>query len=193
MENTQERRMNISWVLSDSAEIDPTQSIDALKRLGPIWGSWRTWRAYQTDNVICHDQSKASELTKRNFQTQCNFYIPNSAYIGLQRPTGVQLYAGEFVHDVIRQEEIVAVHLAATTSNIVLLLGWNLSQLRPNADKLLANQEQHHRNLLLQALKDYNQIQWVVVDHTGDLDPNLTKLDNVVTDSMAAVLALAPD
>ena len=185
--------MNISWVLADSAEIDPTQSIDALKQLGPIWGSWRTWRAYQTDNAICHDQAKATELIKRDFQTRCNFYIPNSVYVALERPAGVRLYAGEFVHDVIRQEEIVAVHLAATTSDIVLLLGWNLSKLRPNSDKLLANQEQHHRNLLLQALKDYNQTQWVVVDHAGDLDPNLAKLDNVVTDNMVAVLALTTD
>ena len=143
--------------------------------------------------MICHDQAKATELIKRDFQTRCNFYIPNSVYVAAERPTGVRLYAGEFVHDVIRQEEIVAVHLAATTSDIVLLLGWNLSRLRLNTDKLLANQEQHHRNLLLQAFKDYDQTQWVVVDHTGDLDLNLTKLDNVVTDNMAAVLALAPD
>ena len=185
--------MNISWVLANAAEIDPTQSINALKRVGPIWGSWRTWRAYQTDNVICHDQAKAAELIKRNFQTQCNFHLPNSVYVALERPTGVRVYAGEFVHDVIRQEEIVAVHLAATTSDIVLLLGWDLSRLQPNPDKLLANQQQHHRNLLIQAIKDYNQIQWVIVDHAGDLDPNIAKLENVVTDTMQTVLTLVAD
>ena len=65
METTQELGMNISWVLADDAEIDPTQNIEDLKRLGPIWGSWRGWRAYQTDNVICHDQTKANELPKK--------------------------------------------------------------------------------------------------------------------------------
>lgn len=193
MENTQERRMNISWVLADTVEMDPTQSIDDLKRLGPVWGSWRTWRAYQTDNVICHDQFKSAELIKRDFQKRCNFYIPNSIYVSLERPSDVRLYAGDFVHNVIRQEEIVALHLAATTSDIVLLLGWNLSKLRLNADKLVANQEQHHRNLLLQALKDYSQTQWVVVDHAGDLDPNLMNLGNLTQDTMQAVLALAPN
>lgn len=185
--------MNISWVLADSVVIDPTQNIDALKRLGSFWGSWRTWRAYQTDNVICHDQIKASELIKREFQKQCNFYLPSSIHIGLGRPIGVQLYAGEFVHDVIRQEEIVALHLAATTSDIVLLLGWDLTELPPEADRLKKNQAQHHRNLLCQALKDYSQIQWVVVDHEGKLDSNLANLDNVVTDTLESVLALAPD
>jgi hypothetical protein len=185
--------MKISWVLADSVVIDPTQSIEALKRLGAFWGSWRTWRAYQTDNVICHNQIKAAELIKRNFQKQCNFYIPSSIHIALERPSDVQLYAGDFVHDVIRQEEIVALHLAATTSDIVLLLGWDLTELQPNSDKLQANQALHHRNLLHQALKDYNEIQWVVVDHVGKLSPNLANLDNVVTDNLQAVLALAPD
>ena len=185
--------MNISWVLADSAEADPTADIAEFKRLGVFWGSWRTWRAWQTDNVICHDQSKAAELTKRNFQNNCNFYIPNAVYTSLDRPEGVRVYEGAFVHDVIRQEEIVAIHLAATTSNIVLLLGFDLAELVPNADRLTTSRAQHHRNHIHQAIKDYNQVQWIVVDPTDDLDPNLTNLNNISTDTLQAVLALAPD
>jgi len=185
--------MNISWVIADGAELDPTQNIDALKKLGSIWGSWRTWRAYQTDNVICHAQVKADELVKRKFQERCNFYIPDSVNVLLGRPPGVRLYAGDFVHDVIRQEEIVALHLAATTSDIVLLLGWDLTKLKPNPDRLESNQAQHHRNLFHQAIKDYSQIQWVVVDHPDPLAPSLLALENLVTDTMDTVLALATD
>jgi hypothetical protein len=185
--------MNISWVLSDSVVIDPAQNIDGLKRLGAFWGSWQTWRACQTDNVICHDQIKASELIKRNFQKQCNFYMPSAIHSGLGRPPGVRLYAGEFVHDAIRQEEIVALHLAAAVSDIVLLLGWDLTELPKDTDRLRSHRAHHHRNLLTQAIKDYNQIQWVVVDHKDKICSNLTKLDNVVTDTMDAVLALATD
>jgi hypothetical protein len=185
--------MNISWVLADSATADPTVDIVELKQLGAFWGSWRTWRAWQTDNVICHDQNKADELIKRNFQNSCNFYIPNAVYTSLDRPNGVQVYEGAFVHDVDRQEEIVAIHLAATTSDIVLLFGFDLSELVPNADRLLAHRAQHHRNHIYQAIKDFDQVQWVVVDHTGDLDPNLVNLDNVVTDNLETVLALGPD
>ena len=185
--------MNISWVIADSAELDPTQNIDALKKLGPIWGSWRSWRAYQTDNVICHNQLKAAELINRKFQEHCNFYIPDSVNASLGRPSGVRLYAGDFVHDVIRQEEIVALHLAATTSDIVLLLGWDLTKLKPTSNRLESNQAQHHRNLLHQAIKDYGQTQWVAVDHLNPLAPSLQVLENLVLDTMATVLALAPD
>jgi hypothetical protein len=185
--------MNISWVVADSEIADPAMNIAEIKRLGALWGSWRTWRAWQTDNVICYDQNKTAELIKRNFQNSCNFYIPNAVYASLDRPDGVRLYEGAFVHDVDRQEEIVAVHLAATTSDIVLLLGFDLTELEPNPDRLLSHKQHHHRNLLRQAVKDYDLVQWVVVDHLGKLDPNLANLDNVSTDTLQAVLALAPD
>ena len=185
--------MNISWVLADSAMADPTVDISELKRLGSFWGSWRTWRAWQTDNVICHDQHKVDELIKRNFQHNCNFYIPNSVYTSLNRPDGVQLYEGAFVHDVDRQEEIVAIHLAATTSDIVLLFGFDLTELEPNSDRLLSHKAHHHRNHIRQAIKDFAQIQWVIVDHEGELDPNIANLPNVVTDNLETVLALGSD
>ena len=185
--------MNINWVLADSAMADPTVDISELKRLGAFWGSWRTWRAWQTDNVICHDQSKAAELIKRNFQNNCNFYTPNSVYTSLNRPHNVRLYEGAFVHDVDRQEEIVAIHLAATTSDIVLLFGFDLTKLEPNPDRLLSHKAYHHRNHIRQAMKDFEQVQWVIVDHAGDLDTNLANFPNIVTDTLQNVLALTLD
>lgn len=193
MASAKECRMNISWVLSDSVELDPTVDVAQLKNIGAFWGSWRTWRSYSTDNVICHDQAKAVELLKRNFQNYCNFYIPNSVYQSIDCPTGVKLYEGNFVHDVVRQEEIVSAHLAATTSDIVLLLGFDLSELVADPDRLKAHQAHHHRNLIRQAIKDYDTVQWVVVEHSGTLDPNLTNLPNISVDTLDNVLALAPD
>jgi hypothetical protein len=179
----------ISWVLSDSVVLDPTQDIEELKRVGAFWGSWRTWRACQTDNVICHDQIKADELIQREFQKLCNFYIPESVNASLNRPEGVTVYAGEFVHDVMRQEEIVAMHLAATTSDIVLMLGWDLTEREPDSDRLINNQQQHYRNMMRQAFVTYDHIQWVIVDHVGAFDPTIANLDNVVSDTLDSVLS----
>lgn len=180
----------ISWAFSDSIDLDPTQSIEHLKNIGPIWGSWRTWRSCQTDNVLCHDQVKAADLVRRNFQNSCNFYLPESVHAVLDRPQGIRTYAGEFVHDVVRQEEIVMLHLAASTSDIVLLMGWNFGELEPDNDLVKANQARHHRNLVRQAFKTYNQTQWVIVDHTHAIDPNLIACPNVVTDSLDNILTL---
>jgi hypothetical protein len=178
----------ISWVLADSVVLDPTQDIEELKRVGAFWGSWRTWRAYQTDNVICHDQVKADELIQREFQKLCNFYIPESVNTNLNRPEGVKVYAGEFVHDVIRQEEIVAMHLAATTSDIVIMLGWDFTERETDPDRLQANQAQHYRNLVQQAFITYNHVQWVVVDHPETIMKELIGLSNLSIDTMENVL-----
>lgn len=183
--------MNISWVLSDTATLDLKHDLEHMKRLGSLWGSWRTWRAFQTDNVVCHDQQKAAELIRRDFQTRCNFYVPDNIHANLDRPAGVRLYGGQFAHDVIRPEEVVALHLAATTSDIVLLLGWDLGELRPNDDRLATHQAQHHRNMVHQALKTYDKVQWVVVDHDVPLAPNLARLENVMPDGMDSVLKFA--
>jgi hypothetical protein len=72
--------MNISWVLSDSTIIDPTLDIGQLKKLGSLWGGWRTWRACQTDNVVCTDMTKTAELLKRDFQKNCNFGFDFKSY-----------------------------------------------------------------------------------------------------------------
>jgi hypothetical protein len=180
----------ISWVLSDSAMLDPTQNINDLKKIGVFWGSWKTWRAYQTDNVICHDQVKVDELVQREFQKLCNFYIPNSVYASLDRPENIKVYGGEFVHDTINQEEIVAMHLAATTSDIVLMLGWDLGQRPEESDRLKNHQQQHYRNMIRQSFITYNQTQWVIVDHAGPIDPNIANLENVVSDSLNTILEL---
>jgi hypothetical protein len=182
--------MNISWVVSDSAVLDPVQELEPLKQIGSFWGSWRTWRAWQTDNVICHDQARADELLKRAFQAACNFYIPNSAYVALNRPLGVQVYQGDFVHDLDRKEEIVAMHLAASTSDIVLLVGFDFAQQPKNSDRSQDHQAQHHCGLALQVIRDNADTQWVLIDHPGKPHPGTANLPNLTQDTMSGVLEL---
>jgi hypothetical protein len=180
--------MKISWVLSDSVVLDPTQDTTKLKNIGSFWGSWRTWRSCQTDNVICNDLDKGVELIKREFQKQCNMYIPNSVYQSLQRPSGVQLYEGEFKHDVDHQDEIIAMHLAASTSDIILLLGFDLTKKTPDPDKLQEHRNRNYYGLIRQAIIDNNQVQWVLIDHPNPVNPKLFTLENLTIDTLDNVV-----
>lgn len=183
--------MNINWVLADNAVIDPMMDLKLMRDAGSFWGSWKTWRAYNTDNVICHDRKKAGDLIKRAFHATCNFYIPNSVYAQLDRPMGVRLYEGDFLgHDVDNQDELVAMNLAATVCDIVLLIGFDWTTKEPKADKLDEVKARNYRGLVLQAVKSKPEVQWVVVDHPGDLPKELTELDNISTDSLDNVLKL---
>ena len=182
--------MNIGWVLADAVVLDPTQDLAQLKNIGSFWGSWRTWRACATDNVICHDMKQADTLLTRQFQKQCNFYIPNDIYASLNRPDGVKLYEGKFMHDIDQQEEIVAMHLAAGYNNIVLLLGFNTQTLPRNTDKLIEHKIQHYQNLFRQVISNNPDVQWVLVDHPGEIGKLFRSLNNLTKDTMTNVIKL---
>jgi hypothetical protein len=182
--------MKISWVISDLAIVDPTINIDQLKSIGSFWGSWRNWRSCQIDNVICNDMIKADELIKRNFQTLCNFYISNSIYTSLGSPSGVQIFEGKFIHDVDRQEEIIAMHLSASTSDIVLLFGFDFREALPNPNRLLEHRAHNYHNLIKEAIKSNAKVQWVVIDHAEPIMPDYKMLTNLTKDNLANVIKL---
>jgi hypothetical protein len=182
--------MNINWVLANSYIPDPTINLDQLKACGAFWGGWQTWRASGTDNVICHDPAKAQELIKRQFHATCNFYVPNSAYAMLDRPQGVRLYEGKFLHDLDNHEEIVALHLTAGISDIVLLMGFDFAENELPSDRLERHRWLNHRNLIRQAIKDNAQTQWVLVDHDQPVGKDFGELSNVTTDTLANVIGM---
>jgi len=170
--------------------LDPTVDINKIKEIGSLWGSWRSWRACQIDNVICHDMKKADELIKRAFHAVCNFYIPNSIFVKLNDPKGVKVYEGDFVHDVDHQEEIVAMHLSAINSDIVLLIGFDFSEQTPDPDRLQEHRIQNYHGLTKQAIKSNPQVQWVAVDHPGAFRKDLLELDNLTQDTLENVIGM---
>jgi hypothetical protein len=181
--------MNISWVLADSLVLDPTVDLKLMKDTGPLWGSWKTWRGCQTDNVICHELSKGRDLINREFHTICNFYIPNSNFITLERPENVLLYEGAFLDD-YQPEEIVAMHLAGGSSDIVLLLGLDLTEKEKSIDKLTEHRAHVYRTLVKHAIEDNPEVQWVLVDHPAPVMKMLSKLPNLTSDTMSNCLGL---
>lgn len=180
--------MNINWVLTDTTSIDPTVDIDRLKALGPFWGGWPTWRSYGTDNVVCHDSSQARSLVNNNFHSRCNLYVPSSVYQEIDRPTGVKLYQGEFNHLIDHPNDIVSMHLASGVSDVVLLLGFDLTQ-KPNPDdKLQFHKWHNYRNYFCQIVKTSESVQWVLLDQPSEIDKDLKKIPNLQFDTLENIL-----
>ena len=170
--------MNIQWVLADTALLDPTVNLDALKDIGAFWGSWTTWRAYNTDNVVCYNHSKAKELVTNKFNQACNLYIPQAVYEELNKPQQVRAFGSDFAHPVDHPDEIVSLFLAASTADIVLLLGFDWS-----------NIEGHYFGYVLQALNSYPDVQFVLIDSPKST-AKIAELDNVMQDTMQNVLEM---
>lgn len=180
--------MKINFVFSNQAQIDPGFEISQLKELGSFWGGWRTWRSCQTDNVVCYDFSKASELLNRKFEETCNFYISQSTYTKLGRPLGVKLYDGEFLHEVDNHDDIVSMHLASINADIVLLMGFDFSEQIQLQDKLAEHKAHNYRCLIRQVILDNPNVQWVVLDHQKEFRKDLQNLSNLGKDTLTNII-----
>lgn len=188
MENYQGNRMRISWVFSNDADIDPCVEIEQLKNIGPFWGGWRTWRSYATDNVICHDVNQALDLVNKNFHTRCNLYVPMSTYQVLDRPRGVNLYQGEFNHDMDSPDDIVSMHLATSKSDIILMVGFKLEEPHGlDQNKLAKHKWINYQNYLKQIIVSTPDIQWVFLDCPGE-NKEFKKMSNCQFDTLKNVL-----
>jgi hypothetical protein len=161
-----------------------------LRDTAPTWGSWKTWRDCHTQNVICHDLVQASALHQRALQAVCNFYIPERFWLKMHRPSYMRFYQGDFDQAVDDIEDIIAMHLVAPESDLVLLLGFDLG---PKPDPITASQTHRVKNrqgLIRSCLAAWNRVQWVLIDHPADLDPAFACLPNVTMDNIASVMNL---
>ena len=181
--------MRINWVLASGFQFDPTIDIEILKQIGPFWGSWATWRGCATDNVICHTTAQSKKLIKRNFQNDCNFYIPEKNYQDLNRPAKVKLYQGDFNENVDNIEDIISMHLAETLSELVLLVGFNLSEIVDPGDRFALHKIKNYYGLI-HSLISTSTAQFVLLDHDGNLDKSYQDLTNLTCDTLENVLQL---
>ena len=180
--------MRVSWIIADrfaSTTVDPEQ----LKAIGPIWGSWRTWRAWHTDNVLCHDLGRAQELIQRAFQAVCNLYVPNRHFAALNNPSRVNIYEGDFPGEMDSPEEIVAMHLASGSSDLILLLGYDLGKITVE-DRFERHKQTNYMNAFRATLNTYPETQFVLIDHPGDLDKSFGSIANLTCDKYETVLQL---
>lgn len=180
--------MRVCWIIGDNFD-DHRINVDQLKNIAPIWGSWRTWRSWQTDNVLCQDFSKAQELITRTFQQVCNLYIPEKHYDALGSPNGVNLYGGEFPTEFDHQDQVIAMHLAAGSHDLVLLLGFDLSA-KQSEDRWVQHKWNNYLGAVHGTIRQNQSTQWVLIDHPTEMDKRFTELSNLTCDKFQSVLQL---
>lgn len=182
--------MRVSWVVADGTVLGPEVDIERFKNIGPVWGSWRTWRNCGTDNAICNDVGQARDLLRRKFNDHCNFYVPKESFVDLDRPPGVKLFDGKFTFEIDNPDEIIALHLAASQSDIILLLGFDWTEKTKIEDRLLEHRANNYRLGVEQVISDNSKTQWVLIDHPEEIRKDLTKFENLTQDSLENVLAM---
>lgn len=176
--------MNINWVFAADYSPDATVDIESIKQTGPTWGSWKSWRACSTDNVVCDTRKEAETLLSRDFQASCNFYISEKVYKKLKEPDGVLVYGGDFSEKVADIEDVIAMHLAAVECDLVVLCGFNFDIPTSNNKAKL-----HRLGLIRSTINQIDQVQWVAIDHDQEhIDKIFKSLPNLTCDSFDNVL-----
>ena len=176
--------MNIAWLFAENTVLPPTTSVQAIKDLAPIWGSWRTQRSYQSDNVVCWDPDQAEKLVRQGYAKICNLYIPESVYQQLGKPKGVRAFGGGFDFSVDSVDDIIATHLVASVADVILMVGFDLeAKTKPLPSRT------NYIGILARAIAASDK-QWVVVDHHTDLAEPIQKLSNITRDLLPNVLQL---
>jgi hypothetical protein len=182
--------MKVNWIVATGYQLDPTMDIEAMKQIGPIWGSWTTWRSCATDNVVCYEKPDAIRLVQRSFHTSCNFYAPQEHYVDMGRPIGVNLYSGDYLESCVSIEDIIAMHLVTALSDIVLLMGFDLGDIKTSTDRLESHQIKNRHGLIRSAITNSSKTQWVLVDHPKSLDKAYQNIPNLTCDNYSNVLQL---
>lgn len=172
--------MNISWVFASGYEIDPTVDIEKIKNIGPTWGSWKTWRRCNTDNVVCSDDKQAQKLIESNFHNNCNFFIHQNLYEKNTNVKNIKVYAGVFEKNISNLDDIICLHLASQNNDIVLLAGFEFSLENPK--------NTHYHGLLRSIISGNPNTQWLAVDLPVPFDAAYQNLPNLTCDSMENVL-----
>jgi hypothetical protein len=169
--------MNVSWVLAEHAILPANVSASTLNSVAPVWSSWRNIRSYQVDNAVCYHTGTANQLIDCDWHQLCNLYV--SSEIQQQtKKSPIYAFGGSFDFDIPSHDDIVCLHLAASQNQVVLMLGFDLTQNQTYAD------------LIYTTVSSYPDTQWVLVDNSNEPSAQLKELTNLTCDSMNNVLNL---
>jgi hypothetical protein len=177
--------MNIAWLFAENTLLPPATDLQAIKNVAPIWGSWRTQRGYQTDNVICWDPVQATQLVAQGYGAICNLFIHQSVYEQLEKPDRVRVFGGEFVHSVDSADDIVGMHLVASAADVILMVGFDFVEPKNSNESRM-----NYLGLAAQVVQDHPKQQWVMVDHSPELAKPFAGQENITCDRMKNVLQL---
>ena len=71
-----------------------------------------------------------------------------------------------------------------------MLVGFDWTDKPKPEDKILELRDRNYRGLVTQAVKSTPTVQWILVDHPGDIMPELAELPNIGKDSFKNVLTI---
>lgn len=185
--------MEYCWLVQNSYDPESTISVDKMKEIASVWGSWESHRLCQNDNCIADDLKDASKLIKRGFNLETNLWTHENNFIGLERADALSLHKIGIDADLQDRDDLVAMALAGARYELVIALGFDLSY----NTKLTAPLELHEHKRYLSAVanivKGFPTTQFVFIDLPNDHTQIFSNLENFTCDNIQNVLTLVSE
>lgn len=178
--------MKISIVFANQTWVSPLIDLGKLRHVGMIWAAWNQWHQLFPHHTVCHDMTRAKELIAGGFHRRTELFIPETAFNALNKPKGVKMYGGEFLHEISRPEELIAMFLASATSDIVVLVGYDWTVPTPN-DTLEAFAVENRMRVIQDAIRGAPNVQWIVVGES--VPEQLKEFENVDHDTLENIIS----
>jgi hypothetical protein len=108
----------------------------------------------------------------------------------LNRPTNVKFYGGEFNQEVDSIEDIIGLHLASGSGEIVIMLGFDLPPIGELTDRFELHKLRNRYGLIRSLIASNPNTQYVLIDHKKQLEKTYQSLTNLTCDTLENVLKL---
>lgn len=178
--------MKIAVVFANQTWVDPLIDLGKLRQVGTIWSAWNQWHQLLPHHTICHDMTRAKELIAGNFHHRTELFVPETVFNALNKPRGIKSYGGEFLHEIDQPEELIAMFLAASAADIVVLVGYDWKPSDSN-DALVTYAAENRMRVIRDAIKDSPNVQWIIAAEA--VPEQLKEFENVDHDTIENIIS----
>jgi hypothetical protein len=181
--------VRFNWVLSQAFSACEDQDWQRIQNCAPTW-SGAGPRQITAQNSICSNAAACLQLLKSAAYQRTNLYVPHDFWLEHGQPTVVRVFQATPYPNITDVDDIIALHLAAAHSDIVLMLGFDLCLNTGPIDGKTAKIMQDYHGLLRSLIVNTPETQFVAIDQPQILSASYQGIANLTCDTLQAVLTL---
>jgi len=176
--------MRVNWILGIDAPVLDSATVEGMKDVAPIWSGTSRMQPGVADNLVCHDLIRGELMLRKRYDMIYNLYVTHRLQ-NLGIDSQASYYQGQFDGAITAIEDIICLHLVASISDLVILVGFDLET------QAAAPESEAKRNrlgMIRQLMTNDQDLQWILVQDASGLDPAFGDLPNVSCDALENVL-----
>lgn len=182
--------MRFNWVLASQYTHCDDIDWQRIQNCAPTWAALDSKRKLSAQNSVCSSGTACLAALESAAFNSTNLYVPHDFWQQQGRPGNVRAFQGTPYPNIAGVDDIIALHLAAAHSDIVLMLGFDFCLNTGPVDRRTAKSLQEYHGLLRSLIVNTPETQFVAIDQGQQLASPYQNIANLTCDTLQAVLTL---